>query len=88
MDTHTHRFDDLLQALQSALVIAQDTLRKRHEEAVRLMYESGETSGSRSPVFAFAIPQHSTDEYETISLPASSLRTHRCQQISALTLEL
>lgn len=82
-----HSFDDLLQALQSALVNAQETLRKKHEEAIRRMYESSETSGSRSPVFAFGIPQNGRDGYEMLSLPASSLRAHRCQQISMLTLE-
>lgn len=83
----THSFDDLLRALQSALVSAQDTLRKRCEEAVRHVYEAGEISRSRSPVFAFAIPRNGTDEYEMLSLPASSLCAHRRQQISMLTLE-
>jgi hypothetical protein len=82
-------FDDLILAFQSALVVAQDALRKRREEAVRRMYEVDETGAERSPVLAFSIPRNSTDkvEYEMFSLPASSFRAHHSPQLSMLSLE-
>jgi len=82
-------FNDLLQAFQSALVTAQDALRKRREEAVRRMYEIDETGTERSPVFGFSIPRNGTDkvEYEMFSLPASSFRAHHPSQLSMLSLE-
>jgi hypothetical protein len=82
-------FNDLLQAIQSALVSAQDTLKKRREEAIRRMYEVDETGSSRSPVFTFAVPRTGTDNagYEIFQLPASSFRTYQRPRISTLSLE-
>lgn len=82
-------FDDLLQAFQSALVTAQDSLRMRREEAVRRMCEADEIGGSRSSFFAFAIPQHGTDgdKYEVFPLPVSSFRAHHRHRIAMFSLE-
>lgn len=82
-------FDDLLQAFQFALAAAQESLRIRHEEAVRRRCEVNETGGSRSSFFTFAIPQQGTDgdTYEVLPLPVSSFRTHHRSRISMLSLE-
>ena len=82
-------FDDLLQALQSALVKAQDSLQIRREEAVRRMYEADETGAPRPSFFTFAIPQHGTDgdKYEVFPLPVSSFRAHHRHRISMFSLE-
>lgn len=81
-------FDDLLQAIQSALVAAQDTMNKRRKEAGRRMYEVDETGAARSPVFAFAVPRGADkDENVMFSLPASSFRVYHRPRISMLSLE-
>lgn len=82
-------FDDLLQAFQSALVTAQDSLRIRREEAIRRMYQTDEVGGTRSPFFTFAIPQHGTDgdKYEIFPLPVSSFRAHHRHRIAMFSLE-
>ncbi|MFA6464495.1 MAG: hypothetical protein WCT30_01985 [Desulfurivibrionaceae bacterium] len=83
-------FDDLLQAFQSALAAAQDSLRIRREEAIRRMSEAGEIGGaSRSSFFTFAIPQKGSDgaTYEVLPLPVSSFRTCHRPRISMLSLE-
>ncbi len=82
-------FDDLLQAIQSALFTAQDTMNKRREEAVRRMYEVDETGAARSPVFAFSVPRDGTDKGDNVmfSQPASSFRMYQRPQISMLSLE-
>ncbi|MHB1226224.1 MAG: hypothetical protein ACYC0O_01715 [Desulfurivibrionaceae bacterium] len=86
----TRSFDDLLQAFQSALIAAQDSLRIRREEADRRMFEAGEIGGlSRSSFFTFVIPQKGTDgdTYEVLPLPVSSFRAHHRPRISMLSLE-
>ena len=86
----TRSFDDLLQAFQSALVAAQDSLRIRREEAIRRMSEAGEIGGlSRSSFFTFAIPQKGTDgdTYEMLPLPVASFRAQHRPRISMLSLE-
>ncbi len=82
-------FDDLLQAFQSALVTAQDSLQIRREEAVRRLCEADETGAPRSSFFTFAIPQHGTDgdTYEVFPLPVSSFRAHHRHRISMFSLE-
>lgn len=82
-------FDDLLQAIQSALFSARDAMNKKREEAVRRMYEVDETGAARSPVFAFSVPRNGTDNDENVmfSLPASSFRMYQRPQISLLSLE-
>jgi hypothetical protein len=82
-------FDDLLQAFQSALVAAQDSLRIRSEEAVRQMCKADGTGGSRSSFFTFAIPRQGADgdTYEVLPLPISSFRAHHRPRISMLSLE-
>ena len=83
-------FDDLLQAFQSALAAAQDSLRIRREEAIRRMSEAGEIGGaSRSSFFTFAIPQKGSDGdiYEVLPLPVSSFRAQHRPRISMLSLE-
>jgi len=82
-------FDDLLQAFQSALVAAQDSLRIRREEAVRRMCKADGTDGSRSSFFTFAIPRQGADgdTYEVVPLPVSSFRAHHRPRISMLSLE-
>lgn len=83
-------FDDLLQAFQSALVAAQDSLRIRREEAIRRMFEAGEIAGSScSSFFTFAIPQKGTDgdTYAMLPLPVSSFRAQHRPRISMLSLE-
>lgn len=84
-----HSFDDLLQGLQSTLLAAQDTLSKRCEEAVRRICVMSETGELQTPVFSFAIPRIGTneDEYEVLSLSASSFRAHHRHQISMLSVE-
>lgn len=86
----TRSFDDLLQAFQSALIAAQDSLRIRREEADRRMFEAGEIGGvSRSSFFTFVIPQKGTDgdTYEVLPLSVSSFRAHHRPRISMLSLE-
>jgi len=86
----TRSFDDLLQAFQSALIAAQDSLRIRREEADRRMFEAGEIGGvSRSSFFTFVIPQKGMDgdTYEVLPLPVSSFRAHHRPRISMLSLE-
>lgn len=82
-------FDDLLQALQTALFTAQDTLKKRRDEAVRRMCNEAERAGSESPYYTFAIPGYGgvREGYEILSLPAASFRSQRRQQIAMLSLE-
>lgn len=82
-------FDDLLQAFQSALVAAQDSLRIRSEEAIRRRFEADGSGGARSSFFTFAIPQPGTDgdKYELVPLPASSFRTPHRPRIALLSLE-
>lgn len=82
-------FDDLLQAFQSALITAQDSLRIRREEAIRRMCEADEVGGARSSFFTFAIPRKGTDgdTYELLPLPVSSFRAHHRSRISMLSLE-
>lgn len=82
-------FDDLLQAIQSALLTAQDAMNKKRQEAVRKLYEVDETGATRSPVFAFSIPRDGADKDENVmfSLPASSFRMYHRPRISMLSLE-
>lgn len=79
--------DDLLQALQSALLAAQASLKNRREEAVRRMCEADKTESAQS-FFALAVPQNGKDEgkYKVVALPASSFRVHHRPQISLLSL--
>lgn len=82
-------FDDLLQALQSAIVTAQATLNKKRDESIQRMYGVDETGKPGSPVYTFAIPRNGAneDEYEMLSIPASSFRMHHRPRISMLSLE-
>lgn len=80
-----HSFDDLLQALQTALLTAQRTLKQRQEGASGAGREGGDAGGS--PQFTFALPRGGTEEYEMLTLPASSFRTPRRHRISMLSLE-
>lgn len=82
-------FDDLLQAFQSALVTAQDSLRIRNEEAVRRRCAAEDIGGGRSAFYTFVIPQNGMDgnKYEVLPLPVSSFRAHHRPRISMLSLE-
>lgn len=82
-------FDDLLQAFQSALVTAQNSLRIRSEEAVRRRCVAEEIDGGRSAFYTFVIPQNGMDgnKYEVLPLPVSSFRAHHRPRISMLSLE-
>lgn len=81
-------FDELLQAIQSAIITAQDALKKRHEEKIRQIYKIDKTVSAGTPIFSFNIPQQGAeDKYETLRLPASSFRKYRNAQISSLSLE-
>lgn len=82
-------FDDLLLAVQSALVAAQDALKTRQDEMLGWKHEVDDNSASRSPVFTFAVPLTGSDkvEYEMIRLPASSFRMYNQPRISMLSLE-
>ncbi len=80
-------FDDLLQAFQSALVAAQDSLRIRSEEAIRRRFEAD--GRGRASFFTFAIPQPGTggDKYALVPLPAASFRAPHRPWLSMLSLE-
>ncbi|MDP2848888.1 MAG: hypothetical protein Q8O35_11950 [Humidesulfovibrio sp.] len=81
-------FDDLLQALQSSLVAAQSTLRRRHEEALRNLKGASGVDDSLAPVFTFSIPQMGGDanKYDQFTLPVSSFHQPCRPNISRLTL--
>lgn len=81
-------FDDLLQAVQSAFVGAQDSLRQRREAALRLRSEAEEAEGGQGSALTFAIPRNggADDLYEPLTLPLSSFRMQRRPQVSMLSL--
>lgn len=81
-------FDDLLQAVRSAYVEAQDSLRKRREAAVRLRSEEQEAAGRQAPSLTFAIPQNgdAEDAYDALTLPLSSFLRQRRPQVAMLSL--
>ncbi len=82
-------FDDLLEAFQSALVAAQDSVRIRREQSIRRGGEADEDGGGRASFLTFAIPRNGADgdAYEMLSVPVSSFRTQHRPRISMLSLE-
>jgi len=81
-------FDDLLQAVRTAYVEAQDSLRKRREEAARLRSEELEAAGRQGPSLTFAIPRNggAEDAYDALTLPLSSFWRQRRPQVAMLSL--
>lgn len=81
-------FNDLLHALQSALIEAQEALKKRCADGIRKTY-GNETNAVQSPVLTFASPQNGAgeDKYDIAAYPFSCFRAHRRPQISMLSLE-
>ncbi|MDR3641574.1 MAG: hypothetical protein P4L39_09665 [Humidesulfovibrio sp.] len=81
-------FNGLLQALQSALLAAQESLRETNAEALRRIGGGDGASGGPSSFFSFVLPQGGTgqDGHETLTLPSSSFRTRERPQVSMLSL--
>lgn len=81
-------FDDLLEAVQSALADAQDSLRKRREAALRMRSDAEGAEGGQGSSLTFAIPRNGGAEglYEPLTLPISSFRMQRRPQVSMLSL--
>ncbi len=84
-----HNFEDLLQAIQSALFTAQEALKKQREDLLRRIREGDENGAAHSPVFAFSIPKSGGDRdgYEIYRLPAASFRSYPPPRLSMLALE-
>lgn len=82
-------FDDLLEAFQSALVAAQNSLQIRREESIRRIREADETDGVRSSYLTFVIPRNGEngETCEMLPVPVSSFRAQQRLRISMLSLE-
>jgi len=81
-------FDDLLQALQSAYVDAQDSLKKKRQEVLERRNEAVESEGGQGSCLTFAIPQSggAEDRHELLILPILSFRRPRSPQVAMLSL--
>jgi len=81
-------FDELLQAVHSALVTAQQSLKSRREQAREGRDGAKGSEEGHASVFTFAVPRLGSegDQYETLTLPVSSFRQQRRPQITMLSL--
>jgi len=81
-------FDDLLQALQSALFTAQDALRRKNAEALGRKLGAEGASGSPASFFSFVMPQWEAGQAgeEMFTLPSASFRMQHRPQVTGLSL--
>jgi hypothetical protein len=87
MDQKT--FDDLLNALQSSMITAQEALQTRYEAAIRKIYEMDRTGAARASVLTFAIPGTCGGEegFKNFSLSVLSFLGQHQPRISMCSLE-
>jgi hypothetical protein len=82
-------FNDLLHALQSSMVTAQEALKSRYEASMRRIYEIDNTGAARASALTFAIPCRNRDEegFENFSLSVLSFLGQHQPRISMFSLE-
>jgi hypothetical protein len=83
----TPQLDDLLDALRSALLSAQRSLRQRQRDILQQYCEQDEQGALHSKMLRFSLPSgKDEDDYQTLTLPLLSLRNPQPPQLAGLTL--